>query len=78
MKENRPLFPLRVAWILENEIEEFRTPEEAEMNLEFFDSRDGSATVTDRLGRPVALRVEYLRIVECAVETTRSEPDNEH
>lgn len=35
------------------------------MNLEFFDSADGEAVVTDRLGRAVRLRIDFLEIVTC-------------
>lgn len=73
-----PLYPLTVHWLRENETEVFATPELAEMDLEFFDTDDGEALVTDREGRLVDLKIDFLEIVKCELKDDRERKSSDH
>jgi hypothetical protein len=65
--DNSVEFPISIRF--ENgEVEQYKSPEELEMNLEDFDSdEDADCEVRDRLGRRVRLRVSLLKIKELSV-----------
>ena len=61
------VFPISI--LFENgEVEEYQSPEELEMNLEDFDSEeDRNCEVSDKLGRPVRLKVSLLKIKQLSL-----------
>ena len=61
---DNPQFPIRVLFHNDNEEETFDNLIDAACHLEFFDNHDPdeNATVTDKLGKPVHLKVEMLEV----------------
>lgn len=64
--EDTPVFPLTVRWLDDDEVDVFDDLKELECTLEWFNSDDPGqgATVTDKLGRRVRLKIEALHALE--------------
>jgi hypothetical protein len=73
--EDHPQYPFRVTFsdgetvVVENEVDAVR-------NLEWLDTEDPDdpVTVVDGLGRPVRLRMEYLKIKELSLKSPQDSP----
>jgi hypothetical protein len=63
--QDRPLFPIKVHFFEDGDEWIFDDDADIAQNLEWFDSDDieENASVTDRLNRPVRLKVEALSII---------------
>lgn len=68
-KAQNPAFPLTVI-LADGEREIVDSINDAECNLEWIDTDDNDeqVTVVDRLGRPVHLKIEALRLVRCEIK----------
>lgn len=61
------VFPISIRFE-DGEVEEFQDREDLELDLEYFDSEKArDCEVTDKLGRPVRLKVHALEIKELSL-----------
>lgn len=70
--EKDPIFPFTVIFA-DGERLTLDNVNDAECNLEWFDTEDEDddpVVVLDRLGRPVSLKIEALRMVRCELKSS--------
>lgn len=75
-KAEQPLFPLTVIFA-DGERQSVDSVTDAECNLEWLDTEDKEEpiTVLDRLGRPVHLQIEALRIIRLELKPHQAPND---
>jgi hypothetical protein len=63
---DKPQFPIKVFFYEDNDEWILNSEDDIALNLEWFDSEDieENTKVTDRLGRPVRLKVEALQVIK--------------